>query len=598
MKNMLVPFLLLLLGVMGSVASADVGSIQAPIINGSPADRGEYPFMVSLAIGGPNGGVSCGGSLVAPRFVLTAAHCVTNTSRQRAVSQPGDITATIGRTNLLDSTEGERRAVAEVLVHPRYNTEGGSFDNDVAVLRLTGPSTLRPVELASPQGPSDRALWLPGARATIIGYGVTCATCAGTSSLQEGEMTVVSDGSADDAWSFRQFPDFWHTTHKFRAEYMVGAKGNERTCYGDSGGPILVSAPDGSWRQFGVTSWGPEDCKTSRPTVFARVGDTTLHRWIRTVIHETPLVADVNGDGRADIVTVVHGEQLVWVALSNGVTFDPSMVWHAWWSGYGQLAMLADVNGDGRADLLAFDDTHVWVACSTGMGFENAFDQKGGWDRNDTLRMGDVNGDGRADIVIFTQDSSADVYVMLSTGVGFLKRQQWHGGFGRDGETVAVGDINGDGMADIVRFTQDMNGAVVWAALSDGRRFDPARLWYDTVFAPTTEHPLLADVTGDGLADIVTFTRNSRTEVWVAPSSSTFFSPWLTSRWHDAFGDAYDQVALGDVNGDGLADAIRFTQDSYGDVFVALAELAPNLPTWRRGYKFGVSYLAHDWFAP
>jgi hypothetical protein len=49
MKNILVTFLLLV--GMGSVASADVGRIEEPIINGSPADRGEYPFMVSLAIG-------------------------------------------------------------------------------------------------------------------------------------------------------------------------------------------------------------------------------------------------------------------------------------------------------------------------------------------------------------------------------------------------------------------------------------------------------------------------------------------------------------------------------------------------------------------
>ena len=132
----------------------------------------------------------------------------------------------------------------------------------------------------------------------------------------------------------------------------------------------------------------------------------------------------MNGDGKADIVG--FGERDVFVALSTGHGFKKASVWyHGFtyrrgnWRVDRHPRLLADVNGDGKADIVGFGNRVVYVALSTGHGFQRArvwyqgfTYQKGGWrvDRHPRL-LADVNGDGKADIVGFGE---RDVFVALS----------------------------------------------------------------------------------------------------------------------------------------------------------------------------------------
>src|SRR5262245_22731826 len=140
-------------------------------------------------------------------------------------------------------------------------------------------------------------------------------------------------------------------------------------------------------------------------------------------------VADVTGDGRADIVGL--GRDGVWVSLNSrgdGIMQIPRLVLR----GFGENAgswhvdrhprVLADVTGDGRADIVGFGDAGSLVGLSDGvvqfpMGVVRAcFWIAGGWrvDRHPRF-LADVTGDGRADIVGFGDDG---VYVALSNGDG------------------------------------------------------------------------------------------------------------------------------------------------------------------------------------
>ncbi|MBZ5711572.1 trypsin-like serine protease [Nannocystis pusilla] len=545
------------------------------IIGGGPASEGEYPFMVSVAITGS--GHHCGGSLVAPSWVLTAAHCVQGRT-------PASLTAKIGRTDLHNAATGEVRNVTRIVVHPRYNTEAGTYDNDLALLELSSPSTRTPIELAGPHTASDRVWWLPGMTATVIGWGSLWEGGPTTNILQEVDVPVLAD-------SYAAQPGVYGSSFNPAVHVAAGpVAGMKDSCQGDSGGPLMAWTAYG-WQQFGVVSWGEGCARPGKPGVYTRIGSQRLHQWLRSVIHETPAVGDVNGDGRDDIVTFTHGDSGagpldVYVALSNGTSFGAGQLWADWWAHRGHVPMVGDFNGDGRDDIWAFTEVEVYVALSRGYDFNGGVhvSPHGSADSDDIGRVADVNGDGRDDAVLFAADGTGDVHVMLSTGTGFGPRTKWHEYFAPEGETPMLADVNGDSRADIITFTQGMNGALAIVALSNGSSFGAAAVWHDW-FAPAGEVPAVGRFNNDARADIATFVRNGNVYVGTSNGVNSFAS----ALWTSSFGDWNDTLMVGDVNGDNRDDLIAFTQDQNADVWVALSNGASG---------FGSPYVAHNYFAP
>lgn len=148
-----------------------------------------------------------------------------------------------------------------------------------------------------------------------------------------------------------------------------------------------------------------------------------------------------------------------------------------------------------------------------------------------------------------------------------------------------VGDFNGDGKSDIVTFTRGTAGDV-FVALSNGSSFvETAVKWHDS-FCIGTEIPLVGDFNGDGKDDIATFSRGSNADVFVALSNGTSFVGTAV-KWHDSFCYGAELPLVGDFNGDGKTDIATFNRGSYADVFVALSN----------GTSFvGTSIKWHDTF--
>jgi hypothetical protein len=240
----------------------------------------------------------------------------------------------------------------------------------------------------------------------------------------------------------------------------------------------------------------------------------------------------VNGDGMADIVAFGNAGVYVALATGGGTFGTPALrlgtFGHdagGWTSNDIYPRELADVNGDGMADIVAFGNAGVYVALATGGGNFGASTLRlgtfghdaGGWISNDTYprELADVNGDSMADIVAF---GGAGVYVALATGGGTFAAPTFQlGAFGHDvGGWISndiyprqLADVNGDGRADIVGF----GGAGVSVALATGgATFGPvmsqlAGFGHDAGgwISNNTYPRELADVNGDGMADIVGF---------------------------------------------------------------------------------------------
>lgn len=270
-------------------------------------------------------------------------------------------------------------------------------------------------------------------------------------------------------------------------------------------------------------------------------GDPVLGHDFFSIDGEVPRTGDVDGDGRADIVTFTRGDAAdVYVALAAGTGFGASAKWHDFFAVGTEYPELGDVNGDGMADLITFtrgSAGDVYVALSTGSGFGPGVK----WQDNfgyggERPAVGDFDGDGRDDVAVFTGGSQADVYVSLSNGVAFVQEAWlWHGNFAVGAELAGAGDVNGDGRDDVVTFTRG-DTADVFVSLSDGGRFvQNAWRWHD-FFAVGEEAPGLGDVNGDGRTDILTFTRGAAADVWVATSTASAFG--ASAVWHDQFAAA------------------------------------------------------------
>ncbi len=298
-----------------------------------------------------------------------------------------------------------------------------------------------------------------------------------------------------------------------------------------------------------------------------------------------PLLGDVNGDGRAEIIWNMTAEvNLIYVGLAQADgSFDLLPVQERserYWSGFKTL--LGDLNGDGRGDLI-WNETTEHNRTYVGLGREDGtFDLLPFQDREERYWsgfqtfVGDVNGDGRGDLIWNETTEHNRTYVGLGREDGtlaFLPFQD-RAEQGWKGFRTLVGDVNGDGRSDLI-----------WNGLAGRNRVYTALGQKDGTFVllPAQDHPreegwegfrvLVGEVNGDGRSDLVwnLTAQTNRLYVALGQEDGTFtFQEEGQERTEVGWGGF--QTLVGDVNGDGRSDLVWNELAGHNRIYVGLGQ--------------------------
>ncbi|XP_015739355.1 transmembrane protease serine 5 isoform X2 [Coturnix japonica] len=241
---------------------AACGQRSAPgsrVVGGVDAAPGRWPWQVSVSHGSRH---RCGGSVLAPRWIVTAAHCV-HSYRRSASGWMVRAGVTRGSAKQEAGLPVER-----VISHPLYNDN--SMDYDIALMKLRVPLNFSDTIGALCLLPSHQDL-LPGTPCWVSGWGYTRPDQAQlTEMLKEALVPLISTQRCNSSCMYAGEL----TARMLCAGYP---QGKIDACQGDSGGP-LVCQDELAWRLVGIVSWGRGCAEPNHPGVYTNVAQ--LLPWI------------------------------------------------------------------------------------------------------------------------------------------------------------------------------------------------------------------------------------------------------------------------------------------------------------------------------
>lgn len=298
---------LLLFGLNPAQAAPQPKQPQSKIINGQIANASQFPWQVGLMQGNTDlyDNQFCSGTIIAARWVLTAAHCV---AQYTTGSEPFNLHIIAGATDLFDEKKAQVIAVQRIDSHPQFvdTEETGTPRHDIALLYLSQPidfvrcgQRCQQIDWLDPRTEADSITI--GTPALINGWGrtVDCsaepARCETLQETSQGSLTLSPNklrwASVNITSCLAQ--SSWHDPRDLSVNMLCAAapRFDRDTCQGDSGSGMTVTAADGRGQVLaGITSWGDGCAQANYPAVYTRVA--RYDQWIRNRMAGRPSSAD------------------------------------------------------------------------------------------------------------------------------------------------------------------------------------------------------------------------------------------------------------------------------------------------------------------
>ena len=231
--------------ILPSILLISLVTTTQAIVQGSNASLAQFPFIVSIReLAVLEAQHICGGTLIGPRTVLTAARCIDGKS-------PAEISVLTGTVSRLEGYQAQ--SVLDIILHPRWNSSNS--DNDYGIIHLAShPVSYNPSQAAIL--PKVSAAQYSGAPLQIAGWGkMSPRITALPNILQSTTMEGTSKEACETSWSSS------HTiTNSMTCADSIPFGGRRSACDGDFGGPVVAS--DG-FTLVGVMSFGAYDCRAN-----------------------------------------------------------------------------------------------------------------------------------------------------------------------------------------------------------------------------------------------------------------------------------------------------------------------------------------------
>jgi len=263
--------MLLLMASPYGIASEEMPSIESSVIGGTDAPKGRYPYNVSLSSPYKNAGKHfCGGTLIAPDIILTAAHCFIK------VPDPLVVRFRVGMSNRLDTGFIEH-VPKYVINHPYFNSK--TLSHDQTIIQIRNKSHEDPVKVDLNWIDSEN-----GEKVTVIGFGRTTSGEGNPAAVDLQHVDLHIYPSDDCKAKYK-------LVNEIDDSMICTLDAGKDACQGDSGGPLIRKGDDPNGAddvQVGVVSWG-WGCASSYPGVYSRTSvllPKNSRSWIRERVCE------------------------------------------------------------------------------------------------------------------------------------------------------------------------------------------------------------------------------------------------------------------------------------------------------------------------